>query len=144
MVVRKFELKDLKQCFELLNQLYKNKIEYVIFSEKYKENLENNLFYGIVAEENEKIIGVLTARVINRLVKARNILFVDDLIIDQNYRTHGIGKRLLQNAIDYATQKDCETIELKCYITNKNAHKFYENNGLEKSHYTFKKYLNKD
>lgn len=49
MIARKIELKDLQQVFNLLNELYDNKIEYPIFDEKYKHCLNDELFYGIVA-----------------------------------------------------------------------------------------------
>lgn len=141
-MIRKLELKDIEEVFELLNELYKNKIEYSLFIEKYKESLKDDKFYGIVAIENNKVVGVLISRLINRLVKKRNILFIDDLIVNEKYRSKGIGKLLIQVAINYATSKDCETVELTSYILNVNAHRFYENNGFEKKLYKFKRYLN--
>ena len=141
-MIRKLELNDLEEVFELLNELYKNKIEYSLFIEKYKESLKDDKFYGIVAIENNKVVGVLISRLINRLVKKKNILFIDDLIVNEKYRNKGIGKLLIQVAINYATSKDCETVELTSYILNVNAHRFYENNGFEKNNYKFKKYLN--
>ncbi|MCI9016342.1 MAG: GNAT family N-acetyltransferase [Clostridia bacterium] len=141
-MIRKLELKDIEEVFELLNELYKNKIEHSIFIEKYKESLNDDKFYGIVAIEDNKVVGVLISRIINRLVKKRNILFIDDLIVNEKYRNKGIGKLLIQVAINYATSKDCETVELTSYILNVNAHRFYENNGFEKNNYKFKKYLN--
>ena len=61
---------------------------------------------------------VLISRLINRLVKTKNILFIDDLIVNEDCRNCGIGKLLIQNAINYAIAKDCETVELTSYITN--------------------------
>ncbi len=141
-MIRKLELKDIEEVFELLNELYKNKIEHSIFIEKYKESLKDDKFYGIVAIEDNKVVGVLISQIINRLVKKRNILFIDDLIVNEKYRNKGIGKLLIQVAINYATSKDCETVELTSYILNVNAHRFYENNGFEKKLYKFKRYLN--
>lgn len=141
MIIRKLELKDLEQTYSLLNELYKNKIQYDIYVKKYQESLQDNNFYGIVAEENGKIMGVLISRLINRLVKTKNILFIDDLIVNEDCRNCGIGKLLIQNAINYAIAKDCETVELTSYITNDNAHRFYENNGFAKQAYKLKKVL---
>ena len=136
MLIRKIEMKDLDEVYKLLNELYENKIGYNVFIEKYKNSLDGNDFYGIVAEENNKIFGTLIARIVNRLVKSQNTLFVDE-----KNRQMGIGKMLLQNAIDYAKKKSCETLELTSYIPNESAHKFYENNGLIKHSYKFKKKL---
>ena len=141
MVIRQLENKDLEQSFTLLNELYEGKIQHDIFTRKYQDNLNDNNFYGIVAEKDNIITGVLISRLISRLVKSKDILFVDDLIVNKDYRSNGIGKLLLQSAIDYAVEKNCEVIELTSYITNKNSHRFYGNNGFKKQHYKFKKSL---
>lgn len=141
-MIRKLELKDIEEVFGLLNELYENKIEYSIFIEKYKESLKDDKFYGIVAIENNKVVGVLISRIINRLAKKKNILFIDDLIVNEKYRNTGVGKLLIQNAVDYAVSKNCESLELTSLISNTNAHRFYENNGFEKRQYKFKKRFN--
>lgn len=140
-MIRKIEINDLEEVFELLDELYENKIEYSIFTEKYKASLKDNNFYGIVAVEDNKVVGVLIARIINRLAKKKNILFIDDLIVNKKYRNTGIGKLLIQNAMDYAVSIDCESLELTSLISNTNAHRFYENNGFEKRQYKFKKHI---
>ena len=140
-MIRKLELNDLEEVFELLDELYENKIEYAIFIENYKECLKDNNFYGIVAVEDNKIVGVLISRIINRLVKKKNILFIDDLIVNGKYRNKGIGKLLIQHATTYAISNDFGALELTSMIENVNAHRFYENNGFEKRQYKFKKYL---
>ena len=142
MEIRKTKLEDLDSVFELLDELYENKIEYSKFTQKYKESLEDSSFYGIVAIEDNKVVGVLISRVINRLAKKKNILFIDDLIVNEKCRNIGIGKLLIQTATAYAISKDCGALELTSMIQNINAHRFYENNGFEKRQYKFKKTLN--
>ena len=142
MGIRNTKLEDLDGVFELLNELYENKIEYSEFAKKYKESLENNNFYEIVAIEKNKVVGVLISRVINMLAKKKNILFIDDLIVNENCRNTGIGKLLIQTATTYAISRDCGALELTSMIQNINAHRFYENNGFEKRQYKFKKNLN--
>lgn len=141
MKIRKLEQKDIDQAYKLLNELYENGIVYEIFISKYNKSLADNNFYGIVAEENGIILGILISRLVDRLVKPKDILFIDDLIIDKEYRGKGIGKLLLQNAINYGKELDCQTIELKAYICNETAHKLYEKMGFEKQHFAFKKKL---
>jgi Acetyltransferases len=141
MLIRKIEMRDLDEVYKLLNELYENKIQYSIFVKKYKKSLNEDGFYGIVAEEDTKVVGVLIARIIDRLVKSKYTLFADDLIVDKKYRQRGIGKLLLENATVHAKKINCETFELTSYITNENSHKLYESNGFKKQHYKFKKNL---
>lgn len=141
MKIRKLESNDIEQSYKLLNELYDNEIEYDIFENKYNDSLKDNNFYGIVAEENGIILGVLVSRVVNRLVKSKDILFIDDLIVDKGCRSKGIGNLLLQSAIIFAKKQNCGTIELKSYINNEKSHKLYEKMGFKKLHYAFKKNL---
>lgn len=142
MEIRKIKLEYLDSVFELLDELYENKIEYSNFAQKYKDSLRDNSFYGIVAIGENKVVGVLISRVINRLAKKDNILFIDDLIVNQKFRNTGIGKLLIQTATTYAISRDCGALELTSMLQNVNAHRFYENNGFEKRQYKFKKNLN--
>lgn len=130
------------QLIEKLDELYENTIEYSNFAQKYKGSLEDDNFYGIVAIEENKVVGVLISRIISRLAKKKNILFLDDLIVNQKFRNTGIGKLLIQTANTYAISKDCGALELTSMIQNVNAHRFYENNVFEKRQYKFKKHLN--
>jgi PhnO protein len=141
MEIRKIEIGDLDEVYKLLNKLYDNKLKYEIFSKIYKEKVSDNNSYYIVAISNGKIVGILTSEIQTKLHRAKKQSFIEDLIVEKNYRNNGIGKELLQNAIEYAKKQDCEVVELTCYLQNDNAHRFYENNGFIKHSYKFKKYL---
>jgi PhnO protein len=142
MEIRKIEIGDLDEVYKLLNDLYNNNLKYEIFAKIYKEKVFDNNSYYIVAVINGKIVGVLTSEIQTKLHREKKQIFVEDLVVDKNYRNNGIGKELLQNAIEYAKKQDCEIVELTCYLKNDNAHKFYEDNGFIKQSYKFKKYLN--
>jgi PhnO protein len=141
MEIRKIEIGDLDEVYKLLNELYDNKLKYEIFSKIYKEKVFDNNSYYIVAVSNGKIVGILTSEIQTKLHRAKKQSFIEDLIVYKDYRNNGIGKELLQNAIEYAKKQDCEVIELTSYLLNDNAHRFYENNGFIKHSYKFKKYL---
>jgi len=141
MEIRRITLDDLDRVFELLNVLYENKLKYEKFKEIYKLKLNDENSYYIVAIEENKIIGILTSELQVKLHRAKKQSFIEDLIVDKDYRNKGIGKALLQNAVEYAKNNDCEVVELTSYIKNENAHRFYENNNFIKHSYKFKQYL---
>lgn len=142
MEIRKITLNDMNRVFELLNELYENKLKYDKFVEIYKLKLNDENSYHIVAIIDNKIVGVLTSEIQIKLHRERKQSFIDDLIVDKNYRNKGIGKALLQDAVDYAKKNNCEVIELTSFIKNENAHRFYERNNFVKHSYKFKHYLN--
>lgn len=137
-MIRKIRLEDLDSVYSLLNELYNSKIDYDIFQKKYVEYLKGTETYGITIEIDNKIIGVLISRIINRLVKDRKTLFIDELIIDESYRRKGYGKKLLSRAIDFAKDNSYGAVELTSHIENIGAHKLYQEVGFEKQHYKFK------
>ena len=91
---------------------------------------------------DQKIVGVLISELQVQIHRSKKRGYIEDLIVDENYRNQGIGKSLLENAINYAKDNDCEVVDLSSYITNDNAHRFYEKNGFIKHSYMFKLYLN--
>lgn len=66
-IIRKFELDDINEVYELLNELYSNKINYDVFSKIYKLKLETNTSYNIVAILENKIVGVLVSEINTKL-----------------------------------------------------------------------------
>jgi len=140
--IRKMELRDLEVVYELLNELYEGKVKHDIFTTTYMDKLNDNLSYNIVAVEEDKVVGLLISEMSIKMHRAKKCSFIDDLIVNKDYRNKGIGKLLLENAIKYAKDNDCEVIELTSILSNEKAHRFYENNGFKKHSYKYKQYLN--
>ena len=128
--IRKIILEDLDEVYELMNILYKENLKYDRFKDIYKLKLQDKNSYYIVAVEENNIVGVLTSELQEKLHRERLQLFIEDLIVEEKRRNNGIGKALIENAVNYAKEKKCEVIELTSYKDNIKAHKFYENNGF--------------
>lgn len=141
MKIRKIEESDIEDVFKLLNALYE-RMRYESFSKIYMNKINDENSYNVVAIEDDKIIGVLILEISTKLHRAKKAAFIDSLIIDENCRNKGYGKRLLDEAIKYAKEQDCEVIELTSFIANEDGHRFYEKNGFKKHAYKFKQYLN--
>ncbi|MBQ3408297.1 MAG: GNAT family N-acetyltransferase [Clostridia bacterium] len=139
--IRKIILDDLDRVFELMNILYEGKLKYDKFKEIYKLKLQDRNSYYIVATEDENIVGVLTSELQEKLHRERLQLFIEDLIVEEAKRNNGIGRALIENAVNYAKSNNCEVVELTSYKENKKAHKFYENNGFINHSIKFKMYL---
>ena len=132
---------DLNRVFELLNQLYDGELNYEAFKENYKLKLDDKNSYNIVAVKDSKIVGVLTSDIQIKLRRERRQCYIEDLIVDEEYRKQGVGKALLQNVVNFAKNNNCEVIKLSSYINNERAHKFYEDNNFVKKSYEFKQNL---
>lgn len=68
-------------------------------------------------------------------------LEMDNVVIDHNYRSRGIGTLLTDYIIQYAREKSCATMMLDAYLENDKAHAFYERVGFVRRGYHFIKSL---
>ncbi|GAB3824740.1 GNAT family N-acetyltransferase [Pontibacter rugosus] len=66
-------------------------------------------------------------------------LEIDNFIVDEAYRSSGVGKSLSDWLHQLAQQEKCNTIMLDAYVTNSAAHRFYFREGFHiKSYHFFK------
>ena len=59
-------------------------------------------------------------------LKDRNVLWIDELVVDEKNRENGTGKVLFKEVMKIAKIKKCNFVELNCWNFNENAIKFYE------------------
>ncbi|MEZ5428297.1 MAG: GNAT family N-acetyltransferase [Pyrinomonadaceae bacterium] len=99
----------------------------------------------IIAENDGVVIGTL------QLTFTPSISFqgskratVESVRVDEKYRGQGIGKKLMEWAIERARRVDCLTMQLTTNNERTDAHRFYENLGFKGTHLGMKKYLRPD
>jgi GNAT superfamily N-acetyltransferase len=66
-----------------------------------------------------------------RSVETDSCAGINGLVVDQNFRSSGIGKRLVDAAEEWARRIRCHAISVRSNITRDRAHRFYTNNGYE-------------
>lgn len=58
-------------------------------------------------------------------------LNIDEICVDENCRSKGIGGMLIEEAKRLAKENNCCRLELNCWEFNKDAMRFYINQGFE-------------
>lgn len=68
---------------------------------------------------------------------------VAGLVVDEQYRSGGVGQALLAEAERWAKDKGCRSVRLRSNVTRERAHAFYERLGYEtvKTSRSFCKFL---
>ncbi|CAL2081629.1 GNAT family N-acetyltransferase [Tenacibaculum sp. 190524A05c] len=97
----------------------------------------------VAAYDNEKIIGISglwysTRHYIGKSVEP------DHVIISEDYRGQGLGKKFFEWIYDHTKAKGCEAMELNTYSTNTKSHKFYYNEDFAIYGFHFLKVLRED
>jgi GNAT superfamily N-acetyltransferase len=68
-------------------------------------------------------------------------LEVDNVIVDPDLRSQGVGKYFFKHIDQWADEHGCKTIELNTFVANSKSHKFYFNEGYKILGFHFQKVL---
>ena len=101
-------------------------------AEKLWEKSERQGVTYFVAVDGGKIVSSLYLAVIPNLTRGgRSNGFIENVITDAEYRGRGIGKKLMELAIEYARKNNCYKAVLLSGAKRKEAHSFYEACGFD-------------
>jgi len=141
MKIRTANKKDIKEIVKLINSAEelretkksKHDIKYI------SSHINNPMHQIYICEENNKIIGVLTAEV----WKDKKYGFVSNIIMNKKFRKKGIGSLLFNKFEKYCKAKKFRKITFLTKISNKKMQKWSEKKGYKKgdSFYFYKKDL---
>jgi glucosamine-phosphate N-acetyltransferase len=91
---------------------------------RFIENQKKNNYHIFVCEEKEKIIASASCFIETKLLhNFGKVAHIEDLIVDENIRNRGLGKKIINHCIHFARENRCYKIILNC---NDNNVKFYE------------------
>ena len=93
-----------------------------------------------VGVEKDVVVCVAVWRVIENTYEGRR-LYVDDLVSDENRRSRGVGKSMLDWLEARARQLGCGVLALDSGVQRSRAHRFYFREGMHVSSYCFRKAL---
>lgn len=93
----------------------------------------------IIILVDSKIVGYLSY-----LIKKsyKNKLYIEQLIIKEEFRRIGLGSKLIERAKEIAIVNLCDRIELDCWMFNENALNMYEHIGFQKQRIIYEKKIN--
>jgi len=123
---------ELLSLLELYQQLNTDDVMDEITSKNIWKNIEKQDIKYFVAKENGKIIASCYICIIPNLTRSgKSIGFIENVITDIKHRRKGIGKTVIENAIQYAKDKKCYKVLLQSGKKRIDAHLFYESLGFD-------------
>ncbi|MGL5478548.1 MAG: GNAT family N-acetyltransferase [Clostridium sp.] len=140
MVVEKLKKEDIKELLELYKELIDTKNDISISKETYEKILKDDNYYLAVLKKDNIILGsALAVSCFNLSMGGCTFIVVEDVIVKENTRGLGIGKKLMKAIDDFAKSKNAAYSILVSSSHRKGAHKFYENIGYTDSVLGFRK-----
>jgi ribosomal protein S18 acetylase RimI-like enzyme len=140
--IRNCVLTDYRKVLYFLRELWPDKK--LITNELktvYENGINNENQIYICAETEDRMVGFCSLTIVNSFLASGKLAYIDELIVDRNFRRKGIGLLLLSEIERIAKEKYCNQIELVSAFHRENAHLFYERYGFNKEAFLFTKKL---
>jgi len=128
-IIRQLTKDDYIEYIGLINKFRPIGIDITLekYEEIYNEILKNSIIF--IIEYNNKLIAtaklIIEQKFIHKLAKYG---YIEDVIVDENYRKQNIGKNIIKYIVDYCKTNNFFKITLSC---NKSLINFYEKNNFE-------------
>jgi GNAT superfamily N-acetyltransferase len=96
-----------------------------------------------VAETREGEVAGWIGAFVYRCVEVESRVEISGLVVDERLRSTGIGRRLLERVEEWAGEKGCARVNVRCNVVRERAHEFYARSGYEhhKTQKSFRKRL---
>jgi len=135
--INKDEYELVADMFNKYRIFYKQPSDIELAKEYLKERLANNEAQFFVAYDSItfELLGFTLLYARFSSVSAIKNWHIGDLYVEPNQRKRGLGQKLLQTAIDYATEHKAKFISLNTAKDNFTAQKVYEDFGFDKREY---------
>lgn len=135
MELRELNEKDLESLIKLYEQLDGANGDFTAEDARkiWKAEIERNKkikYFGAV--ENGKVISTCYCLIIPNLTRlGSSIAFVENVVTDKEHRGQGLGRKVMEMAIEFARKNNCYKVILQSASFRKEAHQFYKNLGFD-------------
>jgi GNAT superfamily N-acetyltransferase len=131
---------NFEDIFRLFGQLWPNKeLHKEAMLAVYSKGIESSNDHYLCALANGKVIGFCAIAFMNNFWQEGRIAYLYAMIVDESFRSNGIGKSLIEEAYHIARKQGCKKIELDSGFPREKAHTFYEQQGYAKRAFLFSK-----
>ena len=135
MIIRKGIKEDIPQVLDLVKELaeYENALEKVSNTVEImvKDGFGNNPVYDLfVAENNSQVIGIAITFFRYSTWKGK-VLYLEDLVVKNQDRRKGIGKKLFEEVIEFAKKENCVGLSLQVLDWNESSINFYKKYNVD-------------
>lgn len=93
----------------------------------------------VICERDGEIAGTMQLSITPGLSrKGMSRMQIEGVRVNSSTRGGGVGRQMIEWAINYAHERDCGLVELTTDKSRPDAHRFYERLGFEQSHFGYK------
>lgn len=134
----KNDLSAITQFVELAKQCFYPNADKEESIQRLQGMLKDGNYIFFVAKYGQKVIGILYANILKRILSNANIAMLWCLGVDKEFQKQGVAKGLLSYAINECKKRKCSEIKLTTAKDNIACQKVSENLGFD-MHYAYTK-----
>ena len=133
-MIRRSQITDKDEIYALICALENTVLDRQGFDDTFDVQSSDDRYICFVYEEDRTIEGAINMRIEKQLHHAGKVCEIMELVVSETKRNRGIGKQLLQKAIETARNERCKRIELSSSNWRADSHRFYMENGFDATH----------
>ncbi len=130
---------DIPDLVNLLNDLFTIEQDFTPDEAKQAVGLKriiqnpNNAIVKVAKNKQGQVIGMVSAQLVISSAQGSGSAWIEDMIVEQDYRANGIGRALLNAVIAWAKAKGATRAQLLVDLDNTAAVGYYNHLGWESS-----------
>ena len=139
-MIRKATCEDRDAAWQLVCTLEERELDHETFAHTFAEQQADGRHVTLVWSEDAPhapIQALMNMRIEMQLHHAAKIAEIQELVVDPSLRGRGVGKKLFAAACEAAQAAGCVRIELVTNQRRHGAHRFYEREGMQQTHYGY-------
>ncbi|MDX1347403.1 MAG: GNAT family N-acetyltransferase [Thiomicrorhabdus chilensis] len=138
MNLRDANTSDLDDMTRLLEQLFSIEADFQFDAQKHQAALRHiiqsvDCVCKVATNEQDRVIGMGTAQWVYSTATGNKSAWIEDLVIDQKYRSQGIGQQLLNQIIECCQKAGCSRAQLVYDLENDAAIEFYRKQSFNQT-----------
>jgi GNAT superfamily N-acetyltransferase len=128
--IRKAQNQDAERIAVLCQQLdYQASAQVVLTRLQQMQQDQQHVIYIYVADlGSEPVVGWAHAHICDLVIMPPQALLLG-LVVDQSHRGCGIGRRLMQQIEQWASERKCDAVLVRSNVKRQQAHTFYQKIG---------------
>jgi GNAT superfamily N-acetyltransferase len=133
MTARRIKESDFNNLLLLYEHLHEDDIAASrdILEKVWQDIINNDFFIYFVIELDGLIVSSCNLTIIPNLTRGgKSIGLIENVVTHREYRNKGLGKNIIETAINFAEKKNCYKVMLLSSSKRTEAHQFYETLGF--------------
>ncbi|MFN8345849.1 MAG: GNAT family N-acetyltransferase [Spirosomataceae bacterium] len=137
--IRPASISDVQSIYDFLCELEEETFDFTLFQQLFLRNLQNPDCHYFLAFDGSLCVGYASVHAQWLLHHCGKVGEIQEMFVISDYRSKGVGGLLIRALMQVAERENFEILEVTANKKRTDTHRFYERQGLERTHFKFVK-----